>query len=60
MGFNAQDKFRKSVKVWLALNEMSVKQLALRIGRRRDTVSTAINRNRFPIVRAEIRAVISK
>jgi ABC-type taurine transport system substrate-binding protein len=51
----AQDKFRKKVKVWLAQDRSrSVTALARRIGRRRDTVSRAINQDKFPLVREQI------
>ena len=49
-----QDKFRRRVKRWLLDNELTVTELAERIGRRRDTVSTAINQKRFPRVTERI------
>jgi IS30 family transposase len=47
------------VKTWLAHRNMSVTHLAQKIGKRRDTVSQAINQHRFPRVRAAIERVIS-
>lgn len=56
-----QDKFRKRVKVWLAGDRArSVTKLAKLIGRRRDTVSRAINQGRFPLVREQIERAISQ
>lgn len=43
----------------MAENDFSVKRLAKKIGRRRDTVSTAINNQRFPRVREEIARLIN-
>lgn len=56
---NAQAKFRRRVKTWLAQNDKTVSDLARAIGRRRDTVSTAIHNERFPRVRERIEKVIS-
>ena len=37
-----------------------IREASRRLGRRRDSVSTAINNDRFPKLRAEIEAIISK
>jgi DNA-binding Xre family transcriptional regulator len=54
-----QTNFRRRVKVWLAHRNETVTALAARIGRRRDTVSSAIHSGRFPRVRAQIAKAIS-
>lgn len=50
MAPRTQDKFRRRVKTWLLNRNLTVTYLAKRIGRRRDTVSQAINRGKFPRV----------
>ena len=59
MSTKSQDKFRRRVKVWLIERDLSVTTLAHRIGRRRDTVSQAINRGKFPRVCRQIEEVIA-
>lgn len=58
MAITAQAKFRRSVKLWLLNEEKTVTDLAVIVGRRRDTVSTAINNDRFPQVREAIKKAI--
>jgi IS30 family transposase len=58
MRLTPQEKFRRDVKTWLTHRRMSVTALARKVGRRRDTVSIAINQYRFPRVRAKIEEVI--
>lgn len=53
-----QANFRKRVKVWLIHRNMTVTQLAQQLGRRRDTVSSAIHSDRFPRVRRAIEEAI--
>jgi transposase len=50
----SQELFRRRVKIWLVHQNMTVTELAQKIGRRRDTVSTAIHSKRFPKVRTQI------
>ena len=59
MPHNTQTKFRRRVKVWLAHRDLTVTELAQLVGKRRDTVSTAINTGRFPKVRAKIAEALS-
>lgn len=59
MRTNSQDKFRRRVKVWLIQRDLSVTNLAKQIGRRRDTVSQAINRGKFPRVVRQIEEAIA-
>jgi len=47
------------VKLWLLKRNLTVTDLAVSIGRRRDTVSRAINQGRFPRVRRAIQEAIS-
>jgi len=54
----AQEKFRRRVKTWLISKNRTVTGLADAIGRRRDTVSKAINGGRFPRVRKQIQKEI--
>jgi IS30 family transposase len=56
----AQDEFRQRIKVWLIRSNLTVTALAGRIGRRRDTVSKAINSGRFPKIRQRIREELSR
>lgn len=59
MTVRAQEKFRHRVKLWLLTKDLTVTELALKIGRRRDTVSRAINQDRFPRVRSRIEELIA-
>lgn len=58
MSTAAQDKFRRRVKLWLVHENLTVTGLAQKIGRRRDTVSRAINQDRFPRVRRAIEEIV--
>lgn len=59
MRLSPQAKFRRKVRRYMADTDLTVGDLALKIGRRRDTVSTAINQYRFPRVRKQIEEVIA-
>ena len=59
MSTHSQDKFRRQVKVWLIQRDLTVTKLAQNIGRRRDTVSQAINRGKFPRVCRQIKEAIA-
>ena len=54
MPLTPQAKFTKRVRIALIQRGLTVSALAKQIGRRRDTVSTAIHSTRFPRVRAQI------
>lgn len=58
MRLSPQEKFRRDVKTWIAHRNLSVTALARMIGKRRDTVSLAINQYRFPRVRALIEKAV--
>lgn len=49
-----QAKFAERVRLKLVKRQLSVTGLAKIIGRRRDTVSTAIHTARFPLVKQQI------
>lgn len=59
MRTSAQAKFKRRVKSWLIEEDKTVSELAKLVGRRRDTVSTAINQPRFPLVKREILRAIA-
>ena len=59
MSTKSQDKFRRRVTVWLIQRDLTVTNLAQQIGRRRDTVSQAINHGRFPRVVRQIEEAIA-
>ncbi|HSI10389.1 MAG TPA: hypothetical protein VK961_00030 [Chthoniobacter sp.] len=49
-----QAKFSKRVRIEMVKRDLSVTDLAKLVGRRRDTVSTAIHSDRFPVVKRQI------
>ena len=59
MTFQSKENFRRRAKMWLIRHNKTTSDLAALIGRRRDTVSKAINQGRFPGVKAQIMEVIS-
>lgn len=59
MAAKKQAEFARRAKKALIDRGLSVTGLASRIGRRRDTVSTAIHSARFPKVRAQIEKHLS-
>lgn len=54
-----QAPFSQRVRLHLVKRNLSVTALAKLIGRRRDTVSTAIHSDRFPVVKRQIEEALS-
>lgn len=56
---SSQANFSEQVRIKLVKRKLTVTGLAKLIGRRRDTVSTAIHSHRFPLVKRQITEVLS-